>query len=447
MTKIGDIMRIGFLGSKVRLEPIKKVIDAFFTDIDPIYIVDMKDFHNMEIENKLKKLKKDVNGFIFAGELQYHFYNNVFFPDIPCDYVRKDWSSLQNSFLGITLKGIEFTRVSIDSYSSSLIDNLIKDLGIQKRKTNIKIIERKSFDKGYTESVYKEHKKMYLNKEVEGCITALSPVYERLLEENIPSVYAKPTTDVIIKTINHIKELYDSKLGKHGIIAIIIIQIIPKKEYSYIRKDEYLYMHEKIKVAEEVYYFAKNTKAAVVNESIDKFVILMNQRDLIEYTNGLQRFYLLNSIYNNTNCDVNIGIGYGFNPSEAKFNANLAIEKSDINNKNITYIVCNSDSVIGPLDFLVTDKEENEIEDKAFLELSRKSGISQSIIYKIYILIEKYKKNAFTSLELSRKLNISQRSASRLLRKLEDYNMARIVGKKMTGSSGRPSDIYEINLL
>lgn len=446
MTKIGDIMRIGFLGSKVRLDPIKKVVDTFCTDIDPIYIADDKAFYNREIENKLKKMKKDVNGFIFAGELQYHFYNNIFFPDIPCDYVRKDWSSLQNSFLGITLRGIEFTKVSIDSYSSSLIYNLIKDLGVQKSKINIKIIERKSFHKGYIESVYKEHKRMYLNKEVEGCITALAPVYKRLLEKNIPSVYAKPTTDVIIKTINGIKELYDSKLGKHGNIAIIIIQIIPKKEYSYIRKDEYLYMHEKIKVAEEVYYFAKNTKAAVVNEAIDKFVILMNQRDLIEYTNGLQRFYLLNSIYNNTNCDVNIGIGYGFNPSEAKFNANLAIEKADINNKNITYIVSNSDSVIGPLDFLVVKENENEIEDKAFLELSRKSEISQSIIYKIYILIEKYKKKTFTSLELSKKLNISQRSASRLLRKLEDCNIARIVGKKMTGTSGRPSDIYEINL-
>ncbi|WP_432403288.1 hypothetical protein [Wukongibacter sp. M2B1] len=442
-------MRIGFLGSKVRLDHIKKVIDTFFTDIDTIYIVDLKDFHNMEIEDKLKKIKKDVNGFIFAGELQYHFYNNIFFPDIPCDYVRKDWSSLQNSFLGITLKGIDFTKVSIDSYSSSLIHNLINDLGVQKSKINIKIIERKSFDKGYTKSVYKEHKRMYLNKKVEGCITALSPVYERLSKESIPSVYAKPTTDVIIKTINHIKELYDSKLGKHENIAIIIIQIIPKKEYSYIRKDEYLYMHEKIKVAEEVYYFAKNTNAAVVNESIDKFVILMNQKDLIEYTNGMQRFYLLNSIYNNTNCDINIGIGYGFNPSEAKFNANLAIEKADINSKNITYIVCNSDSVIGPLDFLVTNKKEteNEVEDRVFLELSRKSSISQSMIYKIYILIEKYKKNTFTSLELSKKLNISQRSTSRLLRKLEDHNMARIVGKKMTGNSGRPSDIYEIKLL
>lgn len=440
-------MRIGFLGSSIRLDSIKKVVNNFFTDIDVFYIVDNKAFYNIEMEKRLKKLKNDVNGFIFAGELQYSFYNNIFFPDIPCDYIRKDWSSLQSSFLSITLKGIDFRRASIDSYSSSLIYNLINDLNVKKNETNIRIIERKSFNKGYARNIYEEHKKLYLNKEIDGCITALAPAYERLQADNIPCVYAKPTKDVIIKTINHIKDLHYSRLGNIGNIAIIIIKIIPKKEYSYIRKDEYLYMHEKIKVAEEVYYFARSTNAAVVNESIDKFVILMNKKDLIEYTNGMQRFYLLNSIYNNTNCDVNIGIGYGFNPSEAKFNANLAIEKSDRNTKNIAYIVCNSDSVIGPLDFLVVNKNETEIEDKVFWELSRKSSISQSVIYKIYTLIEKYKKKTFTSSELSKKLSISQRSANRLLKKLEDCNMAEIVGKKMTGNSGRPSDIYEINLI
>ncbi|AOT72069.1 helix-turn-helix domain-containing protein [Geosporobacter ferrireducens] len=439
-------MKIGFLGTEIRLDLIKKVVNTFFTDIEPVYIVDGKDFYNIDTEAKLKELKKDMNGFIFAGELQYHFYNNIFFPDIPCDYIRKDWSSLQNSFLSITLKGIAFTNVSIDSYSSSLISNLMKDLGVQNDNCHIKIIERRNFDKTYSENLYQQHKKMYFNKEVKGCITAIFPVYEQLLKDNIPCVYAKPTTDVIRKTIHYIEEQYHINMGKTRNIAIIIIKIIPKKEYSYIRKDEYLYMHEKIKVAEEVYYFAKNTNAAVVNESIDKFVILMNKKDLIEYTNSLQDFYLLNSIYNNTNCDVNIGIGYGFNPSEAKFNANLAIEKADINDKNITYIVPSTNSVVGPLDFLVIDKKENEmdIEDKVFLELSRESGVSQSVIYKIYVLIEKYKKNTFTSLELSQKLNVSQRSASRMLRKLEDSRIARIVGKKVTGNLGRPSDIYEI---
>jgi predicted ArsR family transcriptional regulator len=43
-------------------------------------------------------------------------------------------------------------------------------------------------------------------------------------------------------------------------------------------------------------------------------------------------------------------------------------------------------------------------------------------------------------------MDISQRNTSRLLKKLEDAGIAVVVGKKMTGNLGRPSDIYEIKI-
>lgn len=121
-------------------------------------------------------------------------------------------------------------------------------------------------------------------------------------------------------------------------------------------------MHEKMKVAEEIYFFARDTNAAIVNESTNKFIILMNRKDFIDYTDGLQNFYLLNSVFNNTNCDVNVGIGFGFSPGEAKFNANLAIERSDSQERNATYIVSNAESTIGPLKFVDMKSKHGEKE-------------------------------------------------------------------------------------
>lgn len=441
-------MRIGFLCSEARMNYIKHVIDSYFSDIDPIYMIDDLYYFSYETEKKLNVVKDEVNGFIFGGELQFHYYNKIFQPQIPCGYLSKDWSTLQNAMLAIGRVGIDFSSVSIDSYSITTVKNILEDAGFSFEDSKVKVIERRNFGKPYIDYVVRKHREFYETGIVSGCITALAPVYKSLSETNIPCVYAHPTLEIISKTIDKIRDKYEHQKGQSASYAIILIQLIPKKEYSTIRKDEYLYMHEKIKVAEEIYYFAKETNAAILSDSFDKFVILMNRSDLVEYTNGMQNFYLINKINNETHFDILLGIGYGYTPGQAKFNANLAIEKFDCNTVNMVYVVMDTNSILGPLNFLADHpKEKLCSEELSFIEMSKISGVSKALLWNIYSLIEKNKKNTYTASELSKKLNLSQRSTSRLLRKLEESGLATIVNKEVKGTSGRPSDIYEISIV
>ena len=439
-------MRICFAGPEVRIILMKKTIGLFYDDIDPVYIIDDRDYFAEDFYEKLKTIKSGIDAMIFTGELHYNLYNKIFFPEVPCEYIKKDWSTLQNALLAITLKGIDFTNISIDSYPLSMVDHLVNNLNIS--LDDFHLIKRAKFEKDYSHSLFMQHKELYESGKVKGCLTAMYTTYLELIKDEIPCTYAVPTTDVIVKTVNRTRKLYFDKIGKTGNLAILIVRIMPKKEYSYIRKDEYLYMHEKMKVAEEIYFFARDTNAAIVNESIDKFVILMNRADFIEYTNSLQSFYLVNSIFNSTNCDINVGVGYGFNPGEAKFNANLAIEKASPGEKNATYIVTNSESSMGPLYFLNNNvnKDDSDMEDEYFQDLARKSGLSQLKIYTLYSIIEKTKRNTFTSVELSTRMDMSLRSVNRMLKNLENAGLAKIVSKKTTGGKGRPRDIYELSI-
>lgn len=441
-------MKIVFVGSKRRLSYIEEVVKKLFAEINPIYIEDESPYHNEEIAKKLKDIKTGIQGVIFAGELQHEYYNSIFFPNIPCDYLKKDWTSLQNALLKISLKGVSFCNVSIDSYPYSSVQHMYKNLEIDNYTSGIRVIQRREFKEGYINLVIDDHVQFYESGQVSGCVTALYQVYEALSKRGIPCAYARPTTDIIINTIEHIIDIYEHQKNHTGHIAIMIIEIMPKKAYSYVRQDEYLYMHEKLKVAEEIYYFARNTHAAVVSESIDKFTILMNKDTLMSYTHGLQRFYLMNGIHNKTNCDVNIGIGYGFNPSEAKFNAQMASEKFSLEDTNVTYIVPKVNALIGPLNFLSGDDVQiNRIEDHYIRSLSKQIGLSQVQLYKLYQIMEREKRTAYTSSELCDKLEVSRRNANRIVRKLEDSGYAHNVGKRLTGESGRPSDVYEINLI
>lgn len=442
-------MRIGFAGSSIRIELTKKMVESYFVDIEAHYYVCSQIDTYETASNKLMDFKSKVDAMIFTAEYEFNQYNRIFFPDMPCIYIQKDWSSFQNALISLALLGIDFTNISIDRYSISMINYIVEDLNINIDNIHFldRIIDRQHSEDEYSTYLFLEHKKLFDLGKVKACVTAMHLTYEKLTQNGIPCVYAKPTTDVIVRTINMAKKLYFDKINKIENIVMLIINISPKKEYSHFRKDEYLYLHEKIKVAEEIFYFARDTNAALVNESIDKYVVLMNRSDFIEYTSNLQNFYLVDSIFNNTNCDINIGIGYGFSPGEAKYNANLAVEKVDKNDKNTAYIVSNSLSSIGPISFLKTNKENKELssEDAYFRNIALKSKLSISKVFELYSIMEKNKKNTFTSSELSDKMLISTRTTNRLLKKLELCNYARVVNTISTGDKGRPHNIYEIN--
>lgn len=440
-------MKLTILGSKIRIDSIRQVIEEWFPDLTVHYILDDKHYYTEAIMHKIEKALPKTECLLFAGEVQYNIYNYKIPQNIICDYLKKDWTSLQIAFLRATTLGIDFKNVSIDSYSQSSVKGILMDLGINCDSNAPHFIMRRNFNKEYADILANEHQELYESGDVSGALTAIAPVYEILESRNIPCVYARPSTDAILKTINHMKQQWEEHQNKYGLTAIMMIQVIPKPEYSYMRRDEYLYAHEKLKVSEEVYFFSRNTNAAVISESADLFMILINKSDLINYTDGYQRMYLMNSILANTNCDINVGIGYGFHPMEAKFNALTAMDKFSHRDKNAVYVVPKMNEVIGPIHFLdKTASRDHRFDENCFEVIAKNVGISQTLLYALYSLMEKQKKNHFTSPELAKKLNLSQRSANRLLLKLENNKLAFYVGKNLTGKSGRPSDVYEIRL-
>lgn len=423
---------------------IQEITEEYFPDIDMIFHIENDMYYSEKIEQALNGLKNQVDAFIFGGEVQYKLYYQVFFPDVLCYHIKKDSSSLLNSLLALASRGIDVTRVSIDNYAPSVLTRILSDIGVKEHK--IKLLRRQSYSKQYFQRIYEEHKDLYEAGETAACITTLTFIYKQLQQEGIPVVYSRPTTDNIIKTIQHTKEEYLLKqTSQANDLAVMMIRIQPKAEYSYICRDEYLMNHQRIKAEEELYFFAKNRGASVISRSWNQYAVLIKEADLAEYTNDFETLPLLSDIINNTDCSAYIGIGMGFNPAEAFYHGNLALEKACAGEENGTYLVYNSSSVSGPLYFAETEKQQDKSRIP-FAELAKNSGISEAKLRSIYSLIEKTRKNHFTAAELARYLRISLRTANRLLSDLEAHHFARFLSLEVTGNAGRPKNIYEISL-
>ena len=85
-------------------------------------------------------------------------------------------------------------------------------------------------------------------------------------------------------------------------------------------------------------------------------------------------------------------------------------------------------------------KEERE----HLREIVERTGISAIKLQQLMLLVERTKKTLFTAAELAEHLHISLRSANRLLASLEENGLACLSGQTVTGSAGRPGNIYHI---
>ena len=85
----------------------------------------------------------------------------------------------------------------------------------------------------------------------------------------------------------------------------------------------------------------------------------------------------------------------------------------------------------------------NDIPDKNLIQISERVGISPLYLNKILYIIQQKQGNTLSSEELS--FFLTTRSASRILKKLEEGGLARVEYNRQLNFRGRPAKIYTID--
>jgi hypothetical protein len=172
--------------------------------------------------------------------------------------------------------------------------------------------------------------------------------------------------------------------------------------------------------------------------------MLFTTRKILEYeTKNLRELPLLNKVKQRTNHTISIGIGFGMTAREAKSNAIYGKNKALKAGGHQCFIVHKRDKVdrINPTEL---NNSHPQLSNSNFKGISDETGISVNNIYQIKIIMDLYKKDTFTSQELSKEFGNSLRSMNRIIEKLELAGYVEVVGKRIIGKAGRPSRVLKI---
>jgi predicted transcriptional regulator len=140
-----------------------------------------------------------------------------------------------------------------------------------------------------------------------------------------------------------------------------------------------------------------------------------------------------------------VGIGFGITAREAKSNAISGKNKAIKMGGNQCFIVYDKNNMerVTPLEKQTDAQSSNTYN---FKSISEASGISVNNIYQLKSIMDIYKKDTFTSLELSKEFGNSLRSMNRMIEKLELAGYIEVTGKRIVGKAGRPSRVLKLKI-
>ncbi|MEG2295651.1 MAG: transcriptional regulator, partial [Oscillospiraceae bacterium] len=141
---------------------------------------------------------------------------------------------------------------------------------------------------------------------------------------------------------------------------------------------------------------------------------------------------------------LHLGIGAGFTVYKAEINARKALNRSLSQKKPSIFLVNEQDDIIGPLNSKESIQYSLISSDKTIIALSKQSGLSCESISKIIATCIVRKSKVFDAGEFADCLNISTRSARRILNKLVNVELGRFYAKENHPSGGRPKSLIEV---
>lgn len=425
-------MELGVIGPVDSCNSIIKVMNTSFPDITVnIYEVSQTE----EAYLLINKAEKECDGIILTGMGVYYKIVEKVEINKPHMYVPFYTSSIMKAFWMLKEEFPDCSKISIDVVrEDSLIDVLDEFKLTNKLEINLMEYNHLISEKSYLEF----HKKKQEDNPDCVSIVALGWVYEELKNMGYNVIRMYPTKSTIRTTIDNLISKINQDIAKESSLAIQVLKIKQDQNLSQYRKLEINSL-----VENKLSSYIKEIQGSMFTLSWDRYIIY-STRGAVENLDNLSVLKNIMKFLEAENITIFSGIGLGKTSRECELNARKALSASIEMNKSSIFKV-EGEKIMGPL---LTNRnlEYSYIVNTNMIEISESTGVNVHHLEMIKSINDKYNINEFTSDLLAEYLDVSVRTANRIINKLIEANFAKEVGQEVNKSVGRPKKIIKVSL-
>ncbi|MGX9755587.1 hypothetical protein ACWYRQ_04895 [Clostridioides difficile] len=444
--KIGFLTTSYFMADnfKQALEELKDICEITYIELkgeNPFS--NLPHIYNEQVDN--------FDGFVCSGIIPYsELIINIEDIKVPLSFLKLDERDFYKYLFKLlnSKREIDFTKSFMDFLREdnnyydiySLIDSkncpyTIKDFNIPQPVYDFKKLNDKLLD---------IHLDLLKNNKINLSITRNYIINCELNRLGYDCIYMVPSTESILNTFKSvINEITLKKLDKNKSATCIVT--INSSEYI---NDDLIFKNDEIQ--NQIYNTILNSLSrngfygVQVKKNDMKIEIHTTKEILNNMTKDYTEFFISEDL-KEIKYSLNIGWGIGNTNIHAEQNARQANSKSASLGGNCTFIVNDTNNIIGPL---YSNKNCNDLEESSIAnKVASFIPLSNVNVSKIMSMINDRNSNNVSAETLSDYMNITLRSANRILSILYKAGIATIVNTKLDNQRGRPKKVYKVDFL
>lgn len=288
-----------------------------------------------------------------------------------------------------------------------------------------------NFDR-LTEDVFDHHLRLHREGRVDISITRFGALVSRLQEAGIPTVYMLPTREYVINLVLQVIHSLSQPGSRENMLGVLRISFVDGPEARNVQM---------ARTGRAILEFAgsEGYDFSMVRGQ-DSLEFLTTYRDLERLTEGFSRAGFKGGLIPEQYPTL-MGLGAGKNLYQARLNASGALDMARGSAGKVFFLDVDN-VVIGPLGH--TAPAFDRVPSDAVQQMARQLHINHANLQKIFSYTRLKDSYVVTAEELAEFLDVTVRSASRLLSKIQEHGGANAFSENSTGVRGRPRSLYEL---
>lgn len=388
-------------------------------------------------------------------EANHWKYDGILFSgSFPRDYILDNIGPIRRPYRCLELKeqdyyllfarllaqnpGLKLSKVYIDTIiNPAIVQNI---LGEQYDREKIPYFISSQDKNSLPYTSYDAHlrlyKKLWEQKKFHVFVTRFTNLANQLKEENIPHVLLRPSFETITDSFHDLLNDISQSAAEHELVAYCVIEL-PKSEQT---KANYQAVE---KVLTD--FNTSQIQGAIIRKNDNHFEFITSGQQVKKITNDYTICLLSHQLRSEIPFPVYVGWGIGFEVMSAYKNAIQATSACRRKRDHLTYLITEKQEVVGPLSGNRSLRYDLH-PDARIYSVAKTLGISAKNLEKLIFLQKNRQENEFTSSDLVYYLEITPRSASRILSRLKSYGLAAPVRNTNLNGHGRPTTIYRLSV-
>lgn len=427
-------MIIGLIGPPESVDVISKLIKK----IDDTITI------NCYVKETIRQLidviepcEQECDAIIFTGCAVSNYIAEQHAISKPYTFIGRSICSVVAAFVKMLQQDMALDAFSIDIVETQVVEDLLDAFSI-----NAQSIYSSSFQHGVDEKEYiKWHMQLQDEKKTNIALTSLVAVYKQLKEKGYHVLYLAPTLNLVRESLNKIKKECALSRAEYSMVSVELFKL--KNIYSD-KNNYYNDMIKKTKVEKYLIEYIKTVQGAMFPFGRDEYIVFSNS-GVVKIEQNYNNLFELQKQIKKNGFNLFVGVGIGITAYKAELNARKAMEYSIESEQQEIFQIDENHVLESYSEDTAKLKYCKITSNPQIQSLSENIGLSVDSILKIISISQVRQSYTYDANELADCLNITIRSARRIMNKIISAGYGTITAKEISAKGGRPKSLVEFD--